>query len=130
MLGCFLLWLFVPEISTFAATVPKIPVFRALAVEITLTFFLMFVIKAVATDNRAEGMMAGAAIGFTIMVDAFFAGSLTGASMNPARSLGPAIFEGALEDLWIYVAGPIVGACLGAIVLSFDSMRRPYSEQK
>ena len=70
-----------------------------------LTFFLMFVIMAVATDTRAVGEAAAIAIGGTVGLDAMFGGPITGASMNPARSLGPALVSGDLHALWIYLAG-------------------------
>ena len=71
-----------------------------------LTAFLMFVIMAVATDTRAVGAAAAIAIGGTVGLDALFGGPITGASMNPARSLGPALVSGELHDLWIYLTGP------------------------
>ena len=72
-----------------------------------LTAFLMFVIMAVATDTRAVGAGAAIAIGGTVGLDALFGGPITGASMNPARSLGPALVSGELHDLWIYIVAPI-----------------------
>jgi aquaporin NIP len=84
--------------------------------EIVLTFFLMFVIMAVATDTRAVGEAAAIAIGGTVGLDAMFGGPISGASMNPARSLGPAVAAGELGDVWIYLLAPLVGAVLGAIV--------------
>jgi aquaporin NIP len=87
---------------------------QALAWEGVLTFFLMFVIMAVATDTKAEGTMAGAAIGGTVMLAAFVGGPVTGASMNPARYLAPACFEGKLSYLWLYLLGPCAGALLAA----------------
>jgi aquaporin NIP len=75
----------------------------------------MFVIMAVATDTRAVGEAAALAIGGTVALDALFGGPITGASMNPARSTGPAIAAGELSDLWIYIAAPLVGASLGAL---------------
>ncbi len=80
-----------------------------------LTVFLMFVIMAVATDTRAVGEAAAIAIGGTVGLDALFGGPITGASMNPARSLGPALVSGDLHDLWIYLTAPILGAALGAV---------------
>jgi len=80
-----------------------------------LTAFLMFVIMAVATDTRAVGVAAAIAIGGTVGLDALFGGPVTGASMNPARSFGPAVAVGEWTDFWIYVAGPVAGAITGAI---------------
>ena len=97
------------------ATVPSVGAGTALLYEIVLTAFLMFVIVAVATDTRAVGAAAALAIGGTVGLDALFGGPITGASMNPARSFGPALASGTWHDFWIYVAGPVVGACLGAL---------------
>jgi len=80
-----------------------------------LTAFLMFVIMAVATDTRAVGAAAAIAIGGTVGLDALFGGPVTGASMNPARSFGPALAASQWHDFWIYVAGPVAGAALGAL---------------
>src|SRR5580692_11031151 len=84
------------------------PLWRALGVEATLTFFLMLVIIAVATDKRANGAVPGLAIGLTVVFDVLIGGAITGGSMNPARSLGPALFGGptALSVYWVYVIGP------------------------
>ncbi|MEO0335391.1 MAG: MIP family channel protein [Pseudomonadota bacterium] len=117
--GCSLLWIMIPEISTYASTQPSVPVFNTFVAELVFSFFLMFVIKSVATDSRAEGVMAGAAIGITVTVAAFFGGPISGASLNPARSLGPAIFEANFDHLWIYLLAPVVGATLGAQLYSF-----------
>jgi len=89
---------------------------QAFALETLLTFFLMFVIISVATDSRAVGTMAGFAIGSTVMLAAAVMGPLTGASMNPARTFAPNIFQGEYADLWIYMTAPLLGAVLGAIV--------------
>jgi glycerol uptake facilitator-like aquaporin len=74
----------------------------------------MFVIVAVATDTRAVGAAAAIAIGGTVGLDALLGGPVTGASMNPARSIGPALASGTFGDLWIYLIGPIAGASVGA----------------
>jgi glycerol uptake facilitator-like aquaporin len=84
-----------------------------------LTFFLMFVISAVATDSRAVGQMAGLAIGATVALAAIFGGPISGASMNPARTLGPGLVAGNLDAAWIYLVGPIVGALAGARLYRF-----------
>ena len=100
--------------ASLGATVPSVGVGSALVYEAVMTGFLMFVIMAVATDTRAVGSAAAIAIGATVGLDAIFGGPVTGASMNPARSLGPALASGTWTDLWVYIAGPVVGAALGA----------------
>ena len=100
--------------ARLGATVPTVPAGSALLYEVVLTAFLMFVIMAVATDTRAVGAAAAIAIGATIGLGALVGGPVTGASMNPARSVGPALASGEARDLWLYLAGPIVGAVLGA----------------
>ena len=87
----------------------------ALVYEAVLTAFLMFVIVAVATDTRAVGAAAAIAIGGTVGLDALFGGPVTGASMNPARSFGPAVAAGEWTDFWLYVVGPVMGAAIGAV---------------
>jgi glycerol uptake facilitator-like aquaporin len=84
-----------------------------------LTFFLMFVIMAVATDTRAVGEAAAIAIGATVGLDAMFGGPISGASMNPARSLGPALVSGDLHALWLYLVAPPLGAVLGALAYQY-----------
>jgi len=101
------------------ATVPSVASGTALVYEIVLSAFLMFVIIAVATDTRAVGAAAAIAIGGTVGLDALFGGPITGASMNPARSFGPALASGTWTHFWIYVAGPVVGAALGAFAYQF-----------
>ena len=84
-------------------------------VEFILAFALMFVIISVATDSRAVGELAGIAIGSTVTVCAFVGGPLTGASMNPARSFGPAVMSGNLDDIWVYLIIPFAGTMIAAI---------------
>jgi MIP family channel proteins len=105
--------------ARLGATVPSVGTGTALVYEIALTAFLMFVIVAVATDTRAVGAAAAIAIGGTVGLDALFGGPITGASMNPARSLGPALAAGEWRDFWIYVVGPLAGASLGALAYQF-----------
>jgi len=109
------------DVGTLGATVPSVALPQGLAFEAVLTFFLMFVISAVATDHRAVGNMAGVAIGGTVTLCALFGGPFTGASMNPARTLGPALFSGTLDVLWLYVAGPLLGAV--AASLTYKAIR-------
>jgi aquaporin NIP len=101
--------------AELGATVPTVGVGSALVYEGLLSALLMFVIMAVATDTRAAGGAAAIAIGGTIGLDALFGGPVTGASMNPARSLGPALAAWEWSDFWIYLAGPVAGAALGAV---------------
>ena len=103
------------------ATVPTVGAGSALVYEFVLTAFLMFVIMAVATDTRAVGAAAAIAIGGTVALDALFGGPVTGASMNPARSLGPALAAGEWSHFWIYVTGPVLGAAAGA--LAYQTVR-------
>ena len=109
--------------ASLGATLPSVGIASALVYEVGLTAILMFVIMAVATDTRAVGAGAAIAIGGTVGLDALFGGPVTGASLNPARSLGPALAAGELADLWIYFAGPLVGAPIGA--LAYQMVRGP-----
>ena len=101
----------------------------ALVYEAVLTAFLMFVIMAVATDTRAVGAGAAIAIGGTVGLDALFGGPITGASMNPARSIGPALVSGELHDLWIYIAAPLIGATIGALAYQLVRGEQPLTEK-
>lgn len=115
--GALLLLAAWPETpASLGATAPGagIGAGQALVYEIVLTAFLMFVIMAVATDVRAVGAAAAIAIGGTVAVDALFGGPVSGASMNPARSLGPALAAWEWLDFWIYLIGPVSGAIIGA----------------
>ena len=103
-----------PSADTLGQTNPAGPVMQSFVLELILTFFLMFVIIQVATGSKEQGLMAGIAIGTVVFIEAAFAGPICGASMNPARSLGPAVVSGDLSMLWIYLIAPVVGA-LGAI---------------
>ncbi len=109
-----LLFLF-PDNELLGATLPQIDVLRVFILEVILTFFLMLVIINVSTGSKEIGVMAGIAIGGIVLLEALFAGPITGASMNPARSLAPAAVSGHLEHIWIYLAAPIIGAILAVI---------------
>ncbi len=101
-----------PAAATLGATHPAgVPLVSA-ALELLLTNVLMFVIRAVATGAKEKGMIAGAAIGAVVAFEALFAGPISGASMNPARSLAPAAVSGDFEHLWIYLVAPVLGALL------------------
>jgi aquaporin NIP len=103
------------NIAHVGATLPSGSQGQSFLWELVLSFFLMFVIMAVATDTRAVGEAAAIAIGGTIGLDAMFGGPISGASMNPMRSLGPALVSGDLHALWLYIVAPIVGASIGAL---------------
>ncbi len=109
--GCLLFLL--GDVQSLGATLPSGTPMQAFVFELLLSFFLMYVIAAVATDARAVGMLAGVAIGGTVALEATFAGPICGASMNPARSLGPALVAGELEHLWLYLIAPTFGTLLG-----------------
>ena len=104
--------------AKLAATYPAQGVgdLQAFVVEILITFILVFVVMAVATDQRAPAAIAPIAVGFTLAVGVFIAGPVTGGSVNPARSLGPMIVAGDLSSVWLYVLGPIIGGVLGALL--------------
>jgi MIP family channel proteins len=101
--------------AALGTTLPTVGAGSAFAYETILTALLMFTIMAVATDTRAVGAGAAIAIGGAVGLDALFGGPITGASMNPARSIAPALVSGTLDDLWIYIAAPVVGAAAGAL---------------
>ena len=105
--------------ANVGATLPSGSQGQAFLWEMVLTFFLMFVIMAVATDTRAVGEAAAIAIGGTVGLDAMFGGPISGASMNPARSTGPALVSGNLHALWLYILAPIVGASLATVAYQF-----------
>ena len=103
------------DIADVGATQPSGSDAQSFLWEVVLTFFLMLVIMAVATDTRAVGEAAAIAVGGTVGLCALVGGPVSGASMNPARSLGPALAAGELDSLWIYLLAPLLGAALGAL---------------
>ncbi len=107
--------------ANLGTTAPTVGAASALTYEALLTAVLMFVIMAVATDTRATGAAAAVAVGATVGLDAAFGGPVTGASMNPARSFGPALVANDWHDFWIYVIGPVAGALLGS--LAYQTIR-------
>ncbi|KAK9093122.1 hypothetical protein Syun_028033 [Stephania yunnanensis] len=98
----------------FHGTIPTGSDVQSMVLEFIITFYLMFVVSGVATDNRAIGELAGLAVGATVLLNVLFAGPISGASMNPARSLGPAIVSHHYEGIWVYLVGPICGSISGA----------------
>jgi aquaporin Z len=110
MLASFTLKLLFPTNDLLGATLPSGSAWQSAVMELILTFFLMLVIINVATGSKEQGMFAGLAIGATVALEAMFAGPVCGASMNPARSIAPALASGHFEHLWLYIAAPILGA--------------------
>ncbi|PKA64472.1 Aquaporin NIP1-1 [Apostasia shenzhenica] len=98
----------------FAGTTPAGSEVQALVMEFIVSFYLMFVISGVATDNRAIGELAGIAVGATILLNVAISGPVSGASMNPARTLGPAIIANRYQSIWVYIVGPSSGTIAGA----------------
>ncbi len=115
LLASVTLRLLFPQHATLGATLPAGPFAQALVLEIILAFFLMFVIVNVSVGAKEKGVIAGVAVGGMVALEALFAGPITGASMNPARSLAQAIVSGHLEALWIYLLAPFVCAFLGVL---------------
>ncbi|KAL5774174.1 hypothetical protein ACOSP7_011731 [Xanthoceras sorbifolium] len=100
----------------FAGTLPTRSDAQSFVIEFIITFYLMFIISGVSTDNRATDEFAGIAIGSTILLNVMIFGPVSGASMNPARSLGPAIVSNQYKGIWIYMVAPTLGAVCGAWV--------------
>jgi len=115
LLASAVLYLLFPLHETQGATLPLGSAMQSFILEVILTFILMFVIIKVSTGSKESGTMAGIAIGGVVGLEAMFAGPITGASMNPARSIAPAIFSGNFEHLWLYIAAPIIGALLAIV---------------
>ncbi|HEY1514199.1 MAG TPA: aquaporin [Gaiellaceae bacterium] len=107
------------NVAHVGATLPSGSQGQSFLFELVMTAFLMFVVLAVATDTRAVGEAAAIAIGGTIGLDAMFGGPISGASMNPMRSLGPALASGDVHALWLYIVAPILGASLGGFAYQF-----------
>lgn len=104
-----------PAHGTLGATLPAGSAVQSFVLEFILTLLLMFVILSVSTGAKEKGILAGVAVGSVIALEALFAGPISGASMNPARSLAPALFSLRLDSLWIYLAAPILGACASVV---------------
>jgi len=113
------------DVAEIGTTQPSGSQGQAFLWELILTFFLLFVIMAVATDTRAVGEAAAIAIGGTIALDALVGGPISGASMNPARSMAPAVVSGNLHALWLYVAAPLAGAAVGTLAYQFVRGENP-----
>jgi MIP family channel proteins len=115
VLGAAMLWALFGDAIESGVTGPSGSEAQSFGLEVVLTFLLMFVITAVATDVRAVGQAAAIAVGTTVGLDVLLGGPISGGSMNPARSLGPALVAGELSDVWIYLIAPPLGAIAGAL---------------
>lgn len=128
LIASFLLKYLFPLNVALGGTVPAGSAGQSFIIEFILTFFLMLVISNVATGSKEQGMFAGLAIGAVILLEAMFAGPISGASMNPARSIAPAIASGIIAHLWIYIVAPILGAAAAIPVCKFINSEKPGKE--
>ncbi|MBW7914087.1 MAG: aquaporin [Taibaiella sp.] len=119
LLASFTLKILFPANQYLGATIPAGSDMQSFVLKLLLTFFLMLVILNVAHGSKEQGMFAGLAIGGVVALEAMFAGPICGASMNPARSIGPALISMNLQSLWLYIAAPIVGACAAVPVYNY-----------
>ena len=104
-----------PSSGLLGTTQPAGSEVQSLILEFILTFFLMFVILKTATGSKEQGLFAGLAIGSVVLLEAMFAGPISGASMNPARSFAPAVLSGNTQHLWIYLVAPVAGAATAVL---------------
>jgi aquaporin NIP len=118
-----------PTSQTLGATLPSGTAIQSFVLEIILTFFLMLVIINVATGSKEKGMFAGLAIGSTVLLEAMFAGPVSGASMNPIRSIAPALVSGHTEHLWVYIVAPILGALFAIPVFKILHYKTQFDKQ-
>jgi aquaporin Z len=115
VLASFTIHLMFPAHLTLGATLPAGPELQSFVLEFILTLVLMFVILSVSTGSQEKGVLAGVAVGSVIALEALFAGPISGASMNPARSLAPVLVSLRFESLWIYLVAPVLGACVSVV---------------
>lgn len=116
LLASFVLRALFPQHQSLGATRPVGSALQSFVLELILTCVLMFVILSVSTGAKEKGLTAGIAIGAVVALEAMFAGPICGASMNPARSLGPALVSAQLQSLWIYLLAPALGAWLATLI--------------
>ncbi len=115
LLACLLLRFLFPTNSTLGATLPAGSAMQSFVLELVMTWLLMLVILNVSTGAKEKGITAGIAVGSAIALEAMFGGPISGASMNPARSLGPALISGNLQHLWVYLLAPTLGGALAVL---------------
>ncbi len=116
-IASFTLKFLFPTNDTWGATLPAGTVLQSFIMEFILSFILMLVIINVATGSKEQGMFAGLAIGSTVLLEAMFAGPISGASMNPVRSIAPAVVSGHTDHLWLYIIAPLAGAAFAIPVI-------------
>ena len=129
VLGALVLRLLVGDVANLGATTPSGSLWQSLWLEVLLTAALMFVIIAVATDTKAVGQLAAIMIGATVAVNALWGGPISGASMNPARSFGPAFISNTWEAQWIYLVGPVLVAVIGALAYQLIRESKPAAHE-
>jgi aquaporin NIP len=112
----FCLRILFPSNELLGSTQPAGSLSQSFVLEVILTFMLMLVILLMAKGSKEQGLMAGLAIGAIVLLEAMFAGPISGASMNPARSLAPAVVSGNTQNLWLYITAPSLGALLATVV--------------
>ncbi|MDX1913552.1 MAG: aquaporin [Saprospiraceae bacterium] len=118
-LASFVLKMMFPQNATLGATLPAGAATQSFVLEVILSYLLMLVILNVSQGSKETGLFAGIAIGGTVLLEAMFAGPICGASMNPARSLSPALVSGNLTDLWVYLTAPVMGVVLAVFSWKF-----------
>ncbi len=119
-----------PTNINLGATVPFGSDIQSFILELILTFFLMLVILNVSTGAKEKGIVAGIAVGSVVGLEALFAGPICGASMNPFRSLAPAIISGNLQSIWIYLTAPVLGAILAVFIYKYLTKKNPHEQTK
>lgn len=133
ILASITLRLMFPTQTTLGATIPAGSAIQSFVLEFILTLILMFVILSVSTGSKEKGILAGVAVGSVIALEALFGGPISGASMNPVRSLAPAIVSMRFDSLWIYLTAPILGAFTSVFVCrcvqDSDCCCRPSSKE-
>jgi aquaporin NIP len=125
VLASLLVRLLFPEHESLGATLPRGSAWQSSILEAVLTLILMFVILSVSTGAKEKGVTAGVAVGSVIALEALFAGPISGASMNPARSLAPALVAVQLKSLWVYLLAPPLGAALAVALFRVISAPLP-----
>ncbi|KAL0912523.1 hypothetical protein M5K25_018501 [Dendrobium thyrsiflorum] len=120
----FVLKAMLNPITNLGTTTPSGTSLQAFIMEVVVTFCMMFVASAVATDTRAVGELAGLAVGSSVCITSILAGPVSGGSMNPARTLGPALASKRFNSLWVYFLGPVIGTLSGALSYNFIRLDR------